>query len=64
MLLSRGVKRTSSKALRRVNLVFKNDKFSSLIHKLLHGVILKSAYLSDKNKSAHVFVRERLDFVI
>ena len=47
---SRGVYRTSSKALRRVNLALKNDKFSSLIYKLLHGVILKSAYLSDKTK--------------
>ena len=50
---SRGVKRTSLKALRRVNLALKNDKFSSLIHKLLHGVILKNAYLSHKKKFEH-----------
>ena len=47
---SRGVYRTSSKVLRRVNLALKNDNFSSLIYKFLHGIILKSAYLSDKTK--------------
>ena len=44
------MQRASSKALRYVNLALKNDKFSSLIYKLIRAVILKSAYLSDKKK--------------